>query len=135
MDNWKPSGPSRPLLTAVAAVVVAWSVGLVIITDGVLVFWASDDSNASVIRLAKLSTAAPTVLTGMSFVAALCDWHSRIVWGAAVFQLLYSCILLLLFLPVIPICLLYFLSVYFLFRTAASIVRNKKLETEDHSYR
>ena len=134
MDNWKPSGPSHPLLTAVAAVFLAWAVGLVIISHGVF-YGDSDDSNASVIRLAKLSVAVPIVSTGVSFVAALRDWHSRIVWGAAGFQFLYSCILLLLFFPIIPICLLYFLSVYFQFRTAASLLRNMKLKAEDHSFR
>ena len=134
MDNWKPSGPSHPLLTALIAVVLALATSLVIISHGVF-YGSSDESNASVILLAKLSMVVPIVLTGVAFVAALRDLNGRIVWGAAGFQLLYSCILALLFFPVIPICLLYFLSVYFLLRTAASMVRNRKLEAGDHSYR
>ncbi len=134
MDHWKPSGPSHPLITAAIAVVLAWTTSLVIFYHGVF-YGTVDDDNASVIGLAKLSMAVPIVLTGVSFVVALHDWRSLIVWGAAGFQFLYSCILLLLFSPIIPICLLYFLSVYFLFRTAASMVRNRKLEAGDHSYR
>lgn len=134
IDNWKPTGPSHPLLTAVAAVVLAWIASLVIISHGTF-YGSSDESNASVIRLAKLSVVVPVALTGVSFLAALRDWHSRIAWGATSFQLLYSCILLLLFFPVIPICLLYFLSVYFQFRTAGSIARNKELKAERHDFR
>lgn len=134
IDNWKPSGPSHPLLTAAAAVALAWIASLVIISHGMF-YGSTDEANASVIRLAKLSVTVPVVLTGVSYVAAQSDWHSRIVWGAAGFQLLYSCILLLLFFPVIPICLLYFPSVYFMFRTAASIVRNRQLEAEEHDFR
>ena len=134
MDNWKPSGPSHPLITAAIAVVLALATSLVIISHGVF-YGSSDESNASVILLAKQSTIVTIVLTSVSFVAALRDLNGRIVWGAAGFQLLYSCILALLFFPVIPICLLYFLSVYFLLRTAASMVRNRKLEAGDHSYR
>ncbi len=134
MDNWKPEGPGHPLLTALVAVALAWIASLVIIAHGTF-YGSSDASNASVIHLAKLSVAAPVVLTGASYAAAQGDGHIRIIWVVAGLQLLYSCILLLLFFPVFPICLLYFLSVYFQFRTAASITRNKGLKAEDYDFR
>ena len=134
MDNWKPSGPSRPLVTAAGAVVLAWTTSLVIISHGV-VDGAVDDTNESIISLAKLSMAVPIVLTGVAFVAALRGLRSRIVWGVAGLQLFFSCSFLLLFFPIFKVCLLFLLSAYFQFRTAASVLRNMKLKAEDHSFR
>ena len=134
MDNWKPSGPSHPLITAAIAVVLALATSLVIISHGVF-YGAVDDDNASVIGLAKLSMVVPIVLTGVSFVAALRDWHSRIVWGTAVLQFFFFCTIFLLFFPIFQVSLLFLLSAYFLLRTAGSILRNKKLKAEDHSFR
>ena len=95
MDHWKPSGPSHPLITAAIAVVLAWTTSLVIFYHGVF-YGTVDDTNESIIGLAKLSMAVPIVLTGVSFVAALRDWHSRIVWGTAGLQLFFSCSFFLL---------------------------------------
>ena len=134
MDHWKPSGPSHPLITAAIAVVLAWTTSLVIFYHGVF-YGTVDDTNESIIGLAKLSMAVPIVLTGVSLVAALRDWHSRIVWGTAGLQLFFSCSFFLLFFPIFPICLLFAVSAYFQFRTAASLLRNMKLKAEDHSFR
>ena len=134
MDHWKPSGPSHPLITAAIAVVLALTTSLVVISHGV-VYGAVDDTNESIIGLAKLSMAVPIVLTGVSFVAALHGLRSRIVWGVAGLHLFYSCIFFLLFFPIFPICLLFAVSAYFQFRTAASLLRNMKLKAEDHSFR
>ena len=134
IDNWKPPGPSRPLVTAIIAIVLTWVASVVIFYYGVL-YSVGHDFNTSVIGLAKQSTVVPIALTGVSFVAALSNWHSRIAWGAAGLQLLYFCIFFSLFFPILQICLLYFFSAYFQFRTAASIARNRRLKAGDHSYR
>ena len=134
MDNWKPPGPSRPLITAGIAAVLTWTASAVIFYYGVF-YSVGHDFNASVIGLAKQSTAVPIALTGVSFAASLRGWHSRIAWGAAGLQLLYFCVFFSLFFPIMQICLLYFFSAYFQFRTAASIVRNRKLRAGDHSFR
>ena len=134
IDDWKPSGRGHPLLTALAAVALAWIASLVIVAHGI--FYSTNHGfDSSIIRLAKLSVALPIVLTAVSYVAAQSDLRSRIVWGAAGLQVLYSCVLLVLFLPVLPVSLLYFPSAYFQSRTAASMVRNRKLEAGDESFR
>ena len=134
IDDWKPSGRGRPLLTALAAVALAWIASLVIIAHGI--FYSTNHGfDSSIIRLAKLSVVVPIVLTAVSYVAAQSDSKSRIVWGAAGFQFLYSCILLLLFFPVLPSIPLYCISAYFQFRTGASMVRNRGLKAGDESFR
>lgn len=113
---------------------MAWATSVVIYFHGVL-YGDSYDYDFSLIALAKLSTVVPVALSGVSFVAALRDWRSLIAWGTAGLQALYFCIFFSLFFPILQTCLLYCLSAYFMYRTAASMARNKKLKAGDHSYR
>ena len=131
MDNWKPSGPSRPLITAAIAVVTAWAGSLYAIVDLRLLDIGPD---APLSDSAKLLLALPMALTGVSFLAALLDWHSRIAWVASGLFLFFSLFFLLNYL-IVESGMLYFLSGYFMFRTAASIARNRGLKAGDESYR
>lgn len=113
---------------------MAWAASVVIYFHGIL-YGDSYDYDLSLIALAKQSTVVPVALSGVLFVAALRDWRSIIAWVAAGLQALYFCIFFSLFFPILQICLLYCLSAYFMYRTAASMVRNRKLKAGDDSYR
>ena len=130
MDNWKPSGPGRPLITAGTSVVLAWMGSLFVLAD--VDFFGSGDPNTGLIDSLM---AVPIALTGVSFLAALRNSHSGIVLGAGVFLALFAVMFFLVYFSYFDVIFLYFVSAYFLLRTAASMLRNKKLRAGDDSFR
>ena len=130
IDNWKPSGPSRPLITAGIAVVLAWTGSLIILAD--VDFFGTGDPNTGLIDLLMV---VPFALTGVSFLATLRDWHSGVVFGAGAFLALFAVMFFLVYFAYFDVVFLFFVSAYFLLRTGASVLRNKKMRAGDDSFR
>lgn len=130
VDRWKPSGPGRPLITAAISLVLAWTGSLIVLAE--VDFFGSGDPNTGLIDALM---AVPMALTGVAFAAALRNWHSGVALGAGAFLALFAVLFFLVYFAYFDTVFLYFVSAYFLLRTAASILRNKKMRAGDDSYR